>query len=635
MAGKGKGKAGKTVIVEKKEKEYEKEAFPEFTMLLHLESEIKELGILSAFPNDGMERYDQLSDRIYSVKEKIAQLKHRISSELEIAAKINKNPVFEIIKNNKDTKYLEKRISSISKHETKLKVLDDDIELKSNMLMEEIRAIFPYWTEESDTLEKKISSLGFSLSIREQFTSYRNELDEIESLLPEIKKKSDKEQQNKTDLEGKIREIRIQVLDISSNSPADLMRSDIKRIREGLLHKEGISCEIRSLSQYRKDLLLELCEAEGFNSPIDELKFMLISQLSFSLCCALAIILWYIFTPGMLIYSITSLCVIISFSIFSVYIYGNGLKKESEQMNILSMFIDKKENAVNLLEKKILSLEAQEKATLKNIKEIAAKLNIQSIDSNSIEELSENLEFARLRLTKYADIKEQERQLSEAIEKSNANLLLHKQEMNKLYSRIEEILSSWKEWLIKNNYPEHITIEGFDTFVSCAKAAQSKLEVLNTLKREAKSERSFIQSTDKLVNSFCSSLNIKSEDIHNIFSSIKEAATLKKRLEEVNDNVTRLNSEKKAAEEIMEKYASDVHSLFAEANVKSEKEFRELAHAWEQHWILNAKAEEKWHKLSVICGGRKAAEEYVEEKKQSLIALTEKVEGAEDLILSP
>ncbi|MCL2767887.1 MAG: hypothetical protein FWE49_04105 [Synergistaceae bacterium] len=610
--------AVKTEIGAKSEKDHEKEAFSEFTMLLHIESELEKLGALNAFPNDGMERYDSLADRIYSVEEKIAHLKHRISSELELAAQINKNPISELFKKNKDITYLKKRISSISEHETKLKILDKDIEQKSNDLMEEIRKIFPYWTDTAEILEKKLRSLDFSISAGEQFNSFHNKFSEIEALLPEIKKKYDNEQQNKKNLEDKIREVRDQILDITSNTPTDLIRDDIIKIRENFFHKEEISCEIRSLSQYRKDILLELCEAEVFNSSIRELRIMLFSQLLFSLFCALIAILWYIFNPEMLLNMVLALCVILTFSIFSVFIYSRGLKKEREQLNVLSMFVDKKEKIVDSLGRKITNLESQGNEIMQDIEERALKLEIPSIDSGSIEEVSEKLEFARLKLRKYADIKEQERQLSEAIEKSNARLLLYKQEINEHDSKTEKILLSWREWLLKNNYPEHVTIKGFDSFVSCAKAAQSKLEVLNTLRREAQSERKFISSTDELVYDFCSSLNIKREDIHTIFDSIKEAATLKKRLEDINDNLIRLNSEKKAAEEIFEKYASEMQSLFAEANVKSEKEFRELAQAWEQHWILNAKSEEKWHKLSVICGGRKAAEKYVEEKRQGL-----------------
>ncbi|MCL1941559.1 MAG: hypothetical protein FWG09_06405 [Synergistaceae bacterium] len=611
------GKAEKAEIAKEtgKAEKAEKEAFSEFTMLQHLEAELKKLGSLNAFPNDGMERYDSLADRIYSIREKIAHLKHRISSELELAAQINKNPASEFFKKNKDITYLEKRISSIGEHETKLKMLDKDIEQKSNKLMEEIRKIFPYWTDKDDVLENKLASLDFSFSLSEQFNDYLNELEETESLLPEIRKKFDNEQQVKKDLEDKIREIRELILDITSNTSTDMIRSEIMQIRENLLHKEGISCEIKSLSQYRKDILLELCEADGFNSSIGELKMMLISQLLFASFSAVIVILWHILNPEMLPYSVFILSLILFFSIFSVYIYGNGLKKEREQVNILSMFIDKKERTVDSIGRKIAALESQEYDIEQDIEDRASKLEIPSVDSRSIEELSENLEFARLKLRKYADIKEQERQLSEAIDKSNANLLLYKQEIGGLGSKTEKALSSWKGWLLKNNYPEHITIKGFDSFVSCAKSAQNKLEVLSTLRREAQSERNFIHSTDELVYDFCSSSNIKNEDIHNVFNSIKEAAALKKRLEEVNDNVVRLNSEKKAAEEILEKYASEVQSLFAEADVRSEKEFRELAQSWEQHWILNAKAEEKWHKLSVICGGRRAAEKYVERKR--------------------
>ena len=601
---------------EKAENFFEKEAFSEFTMLQHLESEIKKIGALNAFPDDGAERYDSLTDRMYSIREKIAHLKHRISSELELAAQINKNPVSELFKKNKDITYLEKRISTIGEHETRLKILDKDIEQKSNKLMEEIRKIFPDLGDKADVLEKRLGSLDFSFSISEQFNSFRNGLEEAELLLPESKKKFDQEQRNKKNLEDNIGEARKQILDITSNTSTDSIRSEIMKIREDLLLKEEISYEIQSLSQYRKDLLLELCEAEGFISPIKELRTMLISQLAFSLCCALIVIVWHIFNSEMLPYTIFTLSVILFFSIFSVFIYGNGLKKEREQMNVLSMFIDKKESVVDSLGRRISVLESQEDDIIQDIDERAIKLDIPSIDSDSIEELSEKLEFARLKLRKYADIKEQERQLSRAMEKSNANLSLYKQEIGNLESKTGKILSSWKEWLSKNNYPEHITIKGFDSFVSCAKAAQSKLEVLNTLKREAQSLRNYIRSTDELAYDFCASLNIKSEDLPKIFDSIKEAATLKKRLEEINDNVIRLNSERKAAEEILEKYASEVQSLFVEVSVKSEKEFKELAKRWEQHWILNAQAEEKWHKLSVICGGRKAAAKYVEEKKR-------------------
>jgi cbb3-type cytochrome oxidase subunit 3 len=364
---------------------------------------------------------------------------------------------------------------------------------------------------------------------------------------------------------------------------------------------------------------LELCEAEGFSSSIKELKTMLISHAAFSLACAVIVLAKLIFGSESIVYTLFILIIMILFPLSSLYIYRKGQKKEKDQMSVLCMFIDKKEKIIDSIGSKISDLKSQEDEIVQNIDERASKLDIPTIDSSNIEELSEKLEFARLKLRRYADVKEQERQLSELIERSSEKIFLFKHEISNHNAKIEEILLSWKEWLLKNNYPEHIAIREFESFVSCVKAAQSKLEILNNLKREAQSEINYIRSTDELVHDFCSSLNIKSEDIYNVFNSIKEASALKKRLEEVNDNVIRLNSEKKAAEEVLEKYASEVQSLFAEANVKSEKEFRELAQNWEQHWILNAKADEKWHKLSVICGSRKAAEKYVEEKKAGLI----------------
>lgn len=602
-------------IGEKPEKGLKKEAFSEFMMLQHLETELQKLSDFNTFPSDGIERHDLLSEHIYSTKEKIVHLKHRISSELELAAKINKKPISEILKKNKDITYLEKRISSISEHETKLKILDKDIELKSNKLKDETRKIFPDWTDKAEIIEKKLGAIDLSLPVNEQFHVFRKNISEVDSLLSETKKKAEYEQQNKNVLEEKIIEIRNQLFEITSNTSVDLMRSDIIKIREDLFHKEEISCEIRSLSRYRKELLSELYDTERFSSSIKELKFMLIVQFTFSLICALSIIGSCIFYPDALFFSLFSLFVILLFCFSSFYIYKKGLKKEKEQVNVLSMFIDKKEKIINSVGKKVFDLKSQEDEILKNIEERASKLDISSIDSSNIEELSEKLEFARLKLRRYADVKEQERQLSESIEKSNEKLSSYKQEIDTVNLKIAEVLSSWKEWLVKNNYPEHIAIREYDSFVSCVKAAQSKLEILNTIRREAQSERNYIKSTDELVYDFCSSLNIKSEDIYNVFNSIKEAATLKKRLEEVNDNVIRLNSEKKAAEEVLEKYMSEMNILFAEANVKTEKEFTELSQAWERHWILNAKIEEKWHKISVIFGSRKAAEKYVKEKR--------------------
>ena len=607
--------AGKAEIVEKPEKGLKKEAFSEFMMLQHLETELNKLGTFNNFPNDGMERYDLLTEHIYSTKEKIVHLKHRISSELELAAQINRKPVAELLKKNKDITYLEKRISGINEHETKLKVLEKDIEQKSNKLKEEVKKVFPSWTEKAEIFERKLGALDFSLPLNEQFHSYRKNISEVDSLLSETKKKVEYEQQDKNVLEEKIIDIRNQILDITSNTSVDLMRSDIIRIREDLFHKEEISCEIRTLSRYRKELLFELCEAERFDSSIKELKLMLVIQLAFSITCALIAIGNCIFYPDTIIYTIVTIITMLLFSLSTVYNYKKGHKKEKEQVDVLSMFIDKKEKIINSVGKKVADLKSQEEEILQNIDERASKLEIPSIDSSNIEELSEKLEFARLKLRRYSDVKEQERQLSELIEKSNEKLSNYKQEITNLNTKIAEILSSWKEWLLKNNYPEHIAIREYESFVTCVKAAQSKVEILNTLRREAQSERNYIKSTDELVYDFCSSLNIKSEDIHNVFSSIKEAASLKKRLEEVNDNVVRLNSEKKAAEEVLEKYISEMNVLFAEANVKSEKEFNELSQTWERHWILNAKMEEKWHKISVILGSRKAAEKYINEKR--------------------
>ena len=598
--------------------EFEKEAFSEFLVLQHLETEINKLGTFNTFPGDGMERYDLLSERIYTIKEKIITLKHRISSELELAAQINKKPVSELLKKSKDITYLEKRISGINEHETKLKTLDKDIEQKSRKLFEEIKKIFPYWTDKADILEKKLGALEFSLPSNEQFHGFRKRISEVDKLLTETKMKVDNEQLNRESLEEKIIEVRNLILDITSNTSIDSMRADIVKIREDLFHKEEVSCEIRIFSRYRKELLLELCEAEGFSSSIKELKTMLISHAAFSVVCAIIVLAGLIFSPEMFLYIIFVIIVVLLFPLSSFYIYKKGLKKDKEQMNVLSMFIEKKEKIVDSIGMKISDLKSQEDALIQSIEERASKLDIQTIDSSNIEELSEKLEFARLKLRRYADVKEQERQLSELIEKSSEKLFIYKHEISNLSSKIEEILLSWKEWLSKNNYPDHIAIREFESFVSCVKAAQSKLEILNAERREAQSERNYIRSTDELVYDFCSSLNIKSEDIYNVFNSIKEASALKRRLEEVNDNVIRLNSEKKAAEEILEKCVSEVQSLFAEAKVKSDKEFRELAGAWEQHWILNAKIEERWHKLSVIFGGRKAAEKYVKEKKAGL-----------------
>jgi chromosome segregation ATPase len=607
--------AGRAEIGEKSEKELKKEAFSEFMMLQHLEVELKKLGTFDTFPNDGMERYDLLTEHIYSTKEKIVHLKHRISSELELAAQINKKPISELLKKNKDIIYLEKRISSISEHENKLKILDKDIEQKANKLKEEIIKIFPSWTEKADIIESKLGALDFSLPLNEQFHSYRKTISEVDSLLTDTKKKIDYEQQNKNGLEEKIIDIRNQIMDITSNTSVDLMRSDIIKIREDLFHKEELSCEIRSLLRYRKELLLELCETEGFNSSIKELKYMLILQSAFSLSCALIVIGNFIFNTDMVTFTALSLITLSLFSYFSFFIHRRGLSREKDQASVLKMFIEKKERVIDSIVKKVTDLKSQEDEILQNIDDRASKLDIPSIDSTNIEELSEKLEFARLKLRRYADVKEQERQLSELIEKSNEKLIRYKQEINDFNSKIADILSSWKEWLTKNNYPEYIAISEYDSFVSCVKEAQSKLEILNTIKNEAQTERNYIRSTDELVYDFCSSLNIKSEDIFNVFNAIKEAAALKKRLDEVNDNVIRLNSEKKAAEEILEKYTFEMQALFTEANVKSEKEFNELSQTWERHWIINAKMEEKWNNISVICGGRRAAEKFVNENR--------------------
>ena len=607
--------AGKAEIVEKSEKGLNKEAFSEFMMLQHLETELKKLSTFSSFPDDGLERYDLLTEHIYSTKERIVHLKHKISSELELAAQINKKPISELLKKNKDITYLEKRVSSINEHENKLKTLEKDIEQKSNVLKEEIKKVFPYWTEKAEILEKKLGALDISLPVNEQFHGFRKKVSEVDALLSETKKRIDNEQQNKNSLEEKIIEVKNLIQDITSNTSVDLMRSDIINIREDLFHKEEISCEVRSLSLYRKELLLELCEAEGFSSTIKELKFMLISQLAFAMILAIITISSYIFFPDSLIYAISALSAIAIFSYSSVCLYRRGLKKDKDQANVLNTFIEKKEKTIDSVGLKIEELKSQEDEILKSIDERASKLDIPSMESSSIEELSEKLELARQKLRRYSDIKEEERQLSEAIEKSNEKLYLYKQGINDFNSNLADILSSWKEWLIKNNYPEHIAIREYESFVTCVKAIQGKLEILNAIRREAQSERSYIRSTDELVYDFCSSLNIKSEDIYSVFNSIKEAAALKKRLDEINDNVVRLNSEKKAADEILEKYVCEIDALFAEAGVKSDKEFNELAQTWERHWILNAKLEEKWSNISVICGGRKAAEKFVKEKR--------------------
>jgi len=607
--------AGKAAVGEKVGKELKKEAFSEFMMLSRIEAEQKKLGTLNTFPDDGMERYDLLSERIYSTKENIVHLKHRITSELELAAQISKKPVSELLKRNKDITYLEKRISSINEHETKLKVIDKDIEQKSKKSAEEIVKIFPLWTDKAEILEKKLGALDFSLPVNEQFHSYRKNISEVDSQITETKKKIEFEQLNKSGLEEKIIEVRDLILDITSNTSVDLMRSDIIRIREDLFHKEEISCELRTLSRYRKELLLELCEAEGFSSPIKELKFMLVLLLAFSATCTIFAIGSFIFGADTIAYTISALITILLFSAPSVLIYRNGLLKDRAQEDVLNMFIDKKAKIIDSIGKKISDLKAEEDGVLRSIDERASKLDIPSIDSSNIEELSEKLEFARLKLKRYADIKEQERQLTELIEKSNEKLALYKQQIRDLNSKIEDILSSWKEWLKKNNYPEYIAIREFESFITWVKSAQNKLEVINALRREAQSLRNYIRSTDELVHDFCASLNIKSEDIFYVFNSIKEAASIKKRLEEVNDNVVRLNSEKKANEEILDKYISEMQALFTEANVKTEKEFKELSQIWEQRWILNAQTEEKWHNLSVICGSRKAAEKFVEENR--------------------
>jgi hypothetical protein len=412
---------------------------------------------------------------------------------------------------------LEKRISSINEHETRQKLLEKDIEQKSNKLKDEIKKIFPYWDDKPDILEKKLGALDFSLPVNEQFHSFQKRISEVDSLLSETKKKIDYEQQNKSGLEEKIREVRNQILDITSNTSVDLMRSGLIKIREDLFHKEEISCEIRSLSRYRKELLLELCEAEGFSSTIKELKFMLSLKLAFAIACAIGIIGNFVLNTDMLMYTVVSLVAVLLFSLLSVYVYRKGLKKEKDQMNVLCMFIDKKERVIDSIGNKITELKSQENEILANIDERASKLDIPSIDSSNIEELSEKLEFARLKLRRYADVKEQERQLSELIERSNERSFLYKKEVSNLESKKTEITSSWKEWLLKNYYPEYIAISEFDSFVSCVKAVQSKLEIMNTLRREAQSERNYIKSTDELVYDFCSSLNIKSEDIFGVF----------------------------------------------------------------------------------------------------------------------
>ena len=607
--------AGKAVAGEKVGKELKKEAFSEFMMLSRIETELKKLHTFNTFPDDGMERYDLLSERIYSAKEKIVHLKHRITSELELAAQISKKPVSELLKRNKDITYLEKRISSINEHETKLKVLEKDLEQKSKKLAEEIKKIFPLWTDKAEILEKKLGAIEFSLPVNEEFQGFRKKISEVDSLITETKKKIEHEQLNKSSLEDKIIEVRDQILDITSNTSVDLMRSDILRIREDLFHKEEISCELRTLSRYRKELLLELCEAEGFSSPIKELRIMMVLLMAFSATCALVIIGNSIFGADTITFTLFALIATLFFSVPSVFVFRKGLLKEKNQENVLNLFIDKKERIVDSVGKKISDLKSEEDAVLRSIDERASKLDIPSIDSSNIEELSEKLEFARLKLRRYADIKEQERQLTELIEKSNEKLFFYKQQISDFNSNIEDILTSWKEWLNKNNYPEYIAIREFDSFITWVKGAQNKLEIINAQRREALSLRNHIRSTDELVHDFCASLNIKSEDIFYVFNSIKEAASIKKRLEEVNDNVVRLNSEKKANEEILEKYLSEMQALFAEANVNTEKEFKELAQIWEQRWILNAQTEEKWHNLSVICGSRKAAEKFVEEKR--------------------
>lgn len=595
----------------------EQRALAECLALERVEKELSELGTLRPFPEDGMERYDFLIERISSLREKISKLKHLSDSDSELVLKLRRDKNLQLSAHTDDILQIEKKFASISEHEARLFFLKNEILKKQSDLMEDIRQLAPNWIDKTnrERAESILASVITSPAVLHESELLCAELDKLTSEIKEldlnIKNEKIKRQNFEEELAAMKRKESISSADI------DALQNDIIGIREGFLRGEEINAELQVLKFSRKDIMQKFEEPDE-STTLPELSKMfwlgiISSAAGLALCYfAGAVHFWWFAVAES------------AFIITMFLIYRKAYLLENNRLDLMYEQIDKRGRFFDSLESRITRLEVQRQENEKNLEECAKRLKLSRLGINgSIEALSEQLETARIKLDSYSETSQHENRVIMLINDVRTRQDVYERNKMRVTYNIDSMMKSWETWLEKMGFPTTIHPNNFEGFIISVNAAKNKLEALNSLRREAQSERNFISGIKQAAKNLCVKLNINEKDLPSVFLALKELPVLKKRISEINDNIARIASERKSCDEMIAEYISQIQELFAEAGAETDNRFRELAAIWERHWILEANKAERWKNLSILLGGRKAAEKYVADRAN------EKTDGKE------
>ena len=569
------------------------QARPIWFEIQELEMNLGSLGPVRKKVQGGIERLNTLLQNAANLQESLSEQKRKRDYEERCQKTLKNRPETSLVPHREVLENLESEMERINRAEEDLSYLTVEISEREEGLKRELRNFAPHWNEEN------LRASDIALNIEETAKNFEESFDTLLKRKDDCLHRAEVETSRLGILKSEAESMREDLEKLESVIPEDLQaRRDLFiEIRRGLLRNDELFREIRT-EKMRAEILSEEMRIER-EPPVPRKNYVTKIVLAFSLFFSGLTLALIFLEPNLqpLYYAALGSVAFSSFLTFSLF---RSRRYHTRRLSAWTGRCTRRKQALAALEEKIDARREEIQRNVAVIEQRAQSLDIRVPSTvDDLDSVSELIEDERSQTRNLGEKKSEGKRLLRLIEESARQKMQCDEELKTVEMEIEETLRNWQTWLSQNRFDTNLTPGRFPSFIAGARNARKDLQELDTLRARLTHQLEYMDRIKARVQGLGSAIG---EDLPAAFRSLKEGLELQARLDASMDVQRSLDFEIERLKENLSTTLKDVHSLFEEAGVGGEMDFRALIEECEYREQLEARLAEQRRLLAGIMG---------------------------------
>jgi uncharacterized protein YhaN len=566
----------------------------------------KELASLAPreMPKRGLERMDSLRDRVADLRRRLDERRRKNAYEASRRRQMENNPIMTLLKYREPLESLEREMERLKEAEADKAGMAAEAADAEDALKRELLNFAPDWSEED------LAAADLSLVAERKANAMRDAMEDLKKRICRLRKDESEEESRLAALRAETASIRNEVKSAASASDPTLpnkisdyraRRETLSDIRRGLLRYDALCWEIRGGKMCASVIENEI-KAEGSPPPPKGsymAKLLLALLLSLSGISVAVGLVAPVFRP----YDVYALMFFVLTAIgpaFSLFMAG---KEHSVRLAQWKARYERRDRELDVIDHKIVEQRREMQAIADSIEQESQALGIRTpttlFDLDDAARLLEDERYGAERLELRKD--EGERLLKNLAD-CETRLIRLKDKLSGLKRELDDALASWKNWLLLNKFDADLTPECFGSFLASARAARSDLKLLDGIRNKMARHGDYEESIEARIREFCSTtgLELDKEGLPTVFRSLKEALSLRARLDASLEEKRAIDFECSELERELAAAVGSVRALCEEAGADNEESFRAMFEERENSVALGKRLSEARRALAGI-----------------------------------